>query len=68
MCGPQNPLPLAGEKGPSRRLGGEGLYRGLSKTLTSRRQGGGPLLSREKRERAWIVASAWQHDAEGRIA
>jgi len=45
MRGPGNsfPLPLsAGEEGPKRSLGGEGLYTGLSKTLTSHRFAVGP--------------------------
>ena len=37
------PLPLfAGEEGPKRSLGGEGLFRSLSKTLTSHRFAAGP--------------------------
>jgi hypothetical protein len=37
------PLPLsAGEEGPKRSLGGEGLFHNLSKTLTSHRFAAGP--------------------------
>ena len=33
---------LTGEEGPKRSLGGEGLYTGLGKTLTSHRFAAGP--------------------------
>ena len=37
------PLPsFTGEEGPKRSLGGEGLYSGLGKTLTSHRFAAGP--------------------------
>jgi hypothetical protein len=39
----QAPLPFfTGEEGPKRSLGGEGLYTGLGKTLTSHRFAAGP--------------------------
>jgi hypothetical protein len=39
----QTPLQsFTGEEGPKRSLGGEGLYTGLSKTLTSHRSAVGP--------------------------
>jgi hypothetical protein len=52
------PLPLsAGEGGPIRRMGGEGLADSAVQTLTSQASLG-PLLSRGKRERGFSVDPA----------
>jgi hypothetical protein len=55
----QTPLPLsAGEEGPKRSLGGEGLYTRLRKTLTSHRFAVGPSSPAESgRGRIAAVAS-----------
>jgi hypothetical protein len=51
----KSPLPLfAGEGGPIRRMGGEGLTDSAVQTLTSQASLG-PLLSREKRKRGFAL-------------